>query len=356
MIVGIIGLPQAGKKTVFELLTGVKVALEKAHGKEEIGIAPIRDERFDKLVSMYNPKKKVPATIEFIVLPKIEKESIKKGDAFKPILKVDAILHVVRAFKDEAIFHIDGSVDPKRDIETVANELILNDLIFVEKRLERLEKDLKGKKDPLKEKEKELLIKIKAQLENNFPLRAIEFSDEEKKILSAMEFLTRKKIVIALNVGEEELKNKSLIEDISKAFKDNGLAIMMLSAKVEKELESFESIDEKEAFMKELGIEESALSKLTKLCFEALGLISFFTVGEDEVRQWMVRKNSTAPEAAGVIHSDLERGFIRAEVMKCQDLIKLGGEDKVKTAGKLLIKGKDYIVEDGDILNIRFNV
>ncbi len=356
MIIGIIGLPQVGKKTVFELLTGIKISPDKPQSKEEIGIAAIRDERFDKFVEMYNPKKKVPATIEFIVLPKIEKESIKTGDAFKPIAKVDAILHIVRAFKDESVFHIDGSVDPKRDIETVENELVLNDLIFVEKRLERLEKDLKGKKDPLKEKEKELLTRIKAHLDSNLPLRSFSLNDEEKKILTASEFLTKKKIVTALNVGEEDLKNRELLEDIINSLKGKDLPVMMLSAKVEKELEGFESLEEKKIFMNELGIDESALSKLTKLCFEALGLISFFTVGQDEVRQWTVRKNSTAPEAAGAIHSDLQRGFIRAEVMKTKELLELGGEDKLKAAGKVYLKGKEYIVEDGDILNIRFNV
>lgn len=356
MIVGIIGLPQVGKKTVFELLTGIKISSEKPHQKEEIGIAAIRDRRFDKLVSMYNPKKRVPATIEFIVLPKIEKESIKTGEAFKPISKVETICHVVRAFKDDSIFHVEGAVNPKRDIETVESELILNDLIFVEKRLERIEKDLKGKKDALKEKEKGLLLKMKVHMEKNLPLRTYPFNDEEKKILSAFELLTKKKIVVVLNVGEEDLKNKSLLENLEATYKDKNISFMMLSAKVEKELESFDLEEEKKAFMQELGIEESALSKLTKLLLKALGLISFFTVGEDEVRQWTIRRNSTAPEAAGAIHSDLQRGFIRAEVIKCSDFFELGSEDRVKIAGKLYIKGKDYIVEEGDMLNIRFNV
>jgi GTP-binding protein YchF len=348
MKIGMIGLPQTGKKALFELLTGHKPSEhEVASGKPIHGVAEIRDGRFDKLVAMYKPKKEVRARIELELLPKIEKDAISKGDIFEDIAEVDALCHVVRAFKDDSIYHASGSVDPKRDIDAINSELLLHDLIFIEKRFERLDKKVKQTKEEASIKERDLLAKLKAHLDKELPLRTLEISADDNKMLTSYPFLTRKEMIIALNVSEDQLKNKPTVEG------DN---IMQVSAKVEAEIAALDSEEERREFLADLGITEPAMNILTRLCLKTLDLISFFTVGQDEVRQWNVRAGSTAAEAAGVIHSDLQKGFIRAELIKLNDLKELGSEDAVKAQGKFYLKGKDYIVEDGDILSIRFNV
>ena len=357
MKIGIIGLPQVGKKTLFELLTGHKPSeKELASGKPIMGVAEIRDPRFDDLVSAYKPKKEVKARIEIETLPKIEKDTIQKGDIFTDINLLDAICHVVRAFKDDSVYHIDGSVDAKRDIDFVNAELILHDLIFIEKRMERLEKTVKQTREEAAVKEKEVLAKLKAHLDKTEPLRLLELSADDKKMIASYPFVTRKEMMIVLNVSEDELKKASLLGQLKNELAPLAIDCMQVSAKVESEIAGLESVEERAQFLKEVGIEEPAINLLTRLCIKTLSLISFFTVGQDEVRQWTVRRGSSAPEAAGTIHSDLQKGFIRAEVMKYADFASLGGEDKVKAAGKYYLKGKDYIVEDGDVINIRFNV
>jgi GTP-binding protein YchF len=357
MKIGIIGLPQVGKKTLFELLTNHKITEnEAASGKPIKGVAEIMDLRFGQLVTMYKPKKEVRARIDIELLPKLEKDSISKGDIFKDINELDAICHVVRVFQDDAVYHVDGSVDPKRDTDFVNSELLLHDLIFIEKRLERLERTIKQTKEEAAIKERELLLKLKAHLDKNLPLRTLDMTSDEKKLLVSYPFITRKEIFIALNVSEEGLKDPSLQDSMKTALKDLRIDVMQVSAKVEEEIMALESDSERKEFMQSLGIEESAVNMLSKLCMRVLNLISFFTVGQDEVRQWNVRKASTAPEAAGVIHTDLQKGFIRAEVIKYSELMAAGNEDNLRQAGKLYLKGKDYIVEDGDVVNIRFNV
>jgi len=356
MKIGMIGLPQAGKKTLFELLTHHKpTEAELASNKPIKGVAEIRDSRFDALAAAYKPKKEVRARIDIEVLPKLEKETIAKGDIFFDIDTFDAICHVVRVFKDESVYHAEGSVDPRRDIDSVNSELLLHDLIFIEKRMERLEKKIAQIKDEASIKEKEILIKLKANLDEGRPLRLLELSVDDKKAISSYPFVTRKAMLIALNVSEGDLKSVSQAEMLSDACRPLGIDMMQVSAKVESEIAALESEEEKMEFLKDLGIGEPAINLLTQLCIKALDLISFFTVGPDEVRQWTIKRGSSAPEAAGAIHSDLQRGFIRAEVMKYSDFASLGGEDKVRAAGKFYLKGKDYIVEDGDIINIRFN-
>jgi len=348
MKIGMIGLPQTGKKALFELLTGHKPSEnEVASGKPIHGVAEIRDSRFDALVAMYKPKKEVRARIELELLPKIEKDAISKGDIFEDIAEVDALCHVVRAFKDDSIYHVSGSVDPKRDIDAINSELLLHDLIFIEKRFERLDKKVKQTKEEASIKERDLLARLKAHLDKEQPLRTLEISADDNKILTSYPFLTRKEMIIALNVSEDQLKNKPPVEG------DN---IMQVSAKVEAEIAAMDSEEERKVFLADLGITEPAMNILTRLCLKTLNLISFFTVGQDEVRQWNVRAGSTAAEAAGAIHSDLQKGFIRAELIKLHDLKELGSEDAVKAHGKFYLKGKDYTVEDGDILSIRFNV
>lgn len=356
MKIGIIGLPQVGKKTLFELLTNYKLTEKDIVSNKPIkSAAEIRDPRFDLLVEAYKPKKEARARIDIEMLPKLEKDTIAKGEIFTDINELDAICHVVRAFKDESVYHVEGSVDPKRDINFVNSELILHDLVFIEKRMERLEAKIKQIKEEAAIKEKEILARLKAHLEKESPLRFFEFTLDEIKAVSSYPFVTRKAMLIALNISEEDLNDTGLVGQLNRDYQALG-EVMQVSAKVESEIAKLESEEERKEFLKELGIKEPAINALTRSCIKALSLISFFTVGADEVRQWTVRAGSTAPEAAGVIHTDLQKGFIRAEVMKYDDFTSLGSEGKVKEAGKLYLKGKDYVVEDGDIINIRFSV
>jgi GTP-binding protein YchF len=357
MKIGMIGLPQVGKKTLYELLAGHKpTENEIASGRPIKGVAQIKDARFDRLVTIYRPKKEVRARIELELLPKIEKDTIAKGDIFKDINELDAICHVVRVFKDDAVYHVDGSVDPKRDIDFINAELLLHDMIFVEKRMERLDKTVKQTKDDSAIKERDVLARLKAHLDQSKPLRTFEFSPDDRKLLASYPLITRKDMFIVLNVAEDGLGDMSLKERLRSELAALKIDVMQVSAKVEEEIMALESEAERKEFMQSLAIEEPAVNVFGRLCISVLNLISFFTVGADEVRQWNVRRGSTAPEAAGAIHTDLQKGFIRAEMMKYEDIASMGGEDKVKAAGKAYLKGKEYVVEDGDVLNIRFNV
>ncbi|MBU0477002.1 redox-regulated ATPase YchF [bacterium] len=355
MKIGIIGLPQVGKKILFEVLTQQKSNTPDNSRDIIPGVVRVKDPRFDKLVSMYSPKNEVPAAIDISLLPKIEKETVSRGEVFTKIADVDALCHIVRSFENESVYHVEGSINPIRDIDTINSELILNDMIFTEKRLERIDKELSRKNDITKEKDKEILLKLKAHLEKELPLRTMPLNKEEFKLILAYQFISMKPIIIVLNIGEEDIINTSLLDSVKRKYKDQQMEIIQVSAKIESEIASLPEAEQKD-FLSELGIEEPAVNALTRSFYKTLGLISFFTVGKDEVREWMVRENSTAPEAAGVIHTDLQRGFIRAQVIKYEDLVSLGTEAKVKEAGKCYVKGKDYIVEDGDIIDIRFNV
>jgi len=356
MKVGVIGLPQTGKKTLFQILTGSEVREKSGAPKPVPGTADILDDRFDRLISMYSPKSEVRARVDLVLLPKIEQETIARGDIFRDIVDVDAICHVIRAFEDEAVYHAEGSVDPLRDAEMVNSELLLHDQIFVEKRIARIREMVKKIKDDNQVKELVLLERMLAHLEQEKPLRLMEISPDEDSLIRSYPFITRKEMVLVLNVSEDALQSTSLLESFNDLCSSQKMEVMQVSAKVESEVALLDLEDEKKEFLKELGIKETALGLLTRLCLKALGLVSFFTVGEDEVRQWLVRRQSPAPKAAGVIHSDLERGFIRAEVINYDELMELGSEAEIKKAGKLSVQGKDYIVEDGDILNIRFKV
>jgi len=357
MKIGIIGLPQTGKKTLFEILTDHQPTENEIASKKPIkGVVEVKDPRFDVLAKSYKPKKEVGARIELELLPKLEKDTIAEGSVLADINELDAICHVVRAFKDESIYHIEGSVDPKRDIDSINSELILHDLVFIEKRMQNIEKNTRRSGEEAIVKEKALLVKLKAQLEKELPLRFLDLTTEESKIIASYPFVTRKTVIIALNISEEDLNDTTLIDQLKRDYQALKIDIMQISAKVESEITKLKSEEEREQFLKELGIKEPARDALSRLCIKALNLISFFTVGPDEVRQWTTRFGSTAPEAAGVIHTDFEKGFIRAEVTKYDDFVTYTSETKVKEAGKLYIKGKDYIVEDGDILSIRFSV
>lgn len=356
MKVGIIGLPQTGKLTLFQIVTGTKGPEHGGVSKPLPGTADILDTRFDTLVSMYEPKKEARARIDLVLLPKMEQESIAKGEIFRDIADTDAICHVVRAFEDEAIYHVDGTVDALRDIDMVNAELIMHDLIFIEKRVEKLEVALRKLKDETQQKELELLIKMKGHLEEEKPLRLLDLVPDEEILIRSYPFITRKQMIVVLNIAEDAIGNTDLLEQLQERCEKEKMEAMQVSAQVEAEIALLDTEEEKEEFRNDMGITEPALEKLTSLCLKALGLMSFFTVGKDEVRQWLLRKDSTAPEAAGVIHSDLQRGFIRAEVFKYNELMEHGDESALKKAGKVYVNGKEYIVEDGDILNIRFKV
>ncbi len=356
MKIGIIGLPQTGKKPLFQVLTGNELKDQGGAVKPIPGTAEIVDQRFDQLVTMYEPNKVARARIELVLLPKMEQENIAKGDIFQDIADVDALCHVVRAFEDDAVYHAEGSVDPLRDAEMVNSELIMHDQIFVEKRIERIEKALKKIKDEKQAKELELMQKMLSHLEKERPLRLLELSEDEEMLVRSYPFITTKELILAFNVAEEQLGETELLDKMAEQCTRDKIESMLVSAQVESEIAMLDSEEEKEEFLADLGINKPALEVMTSLCLKALGLISFFTVGKDEVRQWLVRRNSPAPVAAGVIHSDLQRGFIRAELMKYDELIEHGSEAELKKAGKMYLQGKDYIVTDGDILNIRFKV
>ena len=274
---------------------------------------------------------------------------------FQVLEQMDVIGLVVRNFADDAVFHVEGSVDAARDIRAMQDEMLIHDQIFIEKRIERIRKDMKSKSLPEKVKEMELLSNLLRHLEEEKPLRSFAFKKDDLQTLTSYPLLTKKPMMIILNVNEEKLSDQSKLAEFQNEFSVQKYAWLQLSAKLENELAHLDPVDRNE-FLQELGIETPALEKLTRAAYDMLGLISYFTVGKDEVRSWMVRKGSAAPRAARTIHADIERGFIRAELMKYDDLIGLGSEQKVKDAGKFYLKGKDYIVKDGDVLSFRFNV
>lgn len=357
MKIGIIGLPQTGKKTLFSLLVGPAALGNRGDARAVVqGVADVQDARFERLLALYKPKRQVRARLEVTLIPAIEENSLSQSDAQRELGEVDAFCQVVRVFEDDAVYHIWSSPDPAREVEFVAGEMILHDLVFIEKRQERIEKGLKKGKDERAEKELALLARFREALEGNTPLRNISVSAEDAALIQSYPFLTLKPCIIALNVADDKVADTSLRDSLASRFKHLGVSFVQVSARAEAEIAALDSQEERAAFMQDMGITETALHLLTSRCIDALGLQSFFTVGEDEVRQWFVRRGASAPEAAGAIHSDLQRGFIRAEVMKYDDLLAAGAEDKLKSTGKYYLKGKDYTVEDGDILTIRFNV
>jgi GTP-binding protein YchF len=357
MRIGIIGLPQTGKKTLFTLLVGPAALAGHTDARAAArGMADVQDPRFDRLVALYKPKRQVRARLEVVLCPSVEENSLSEGEALKEIADVDALCQVVRVFEDDSVYHIWGKPDPKREVDFLHNEMVLHDLVFIEKRVERIDKGLKKGKDDRAEKERALLVRFREALEKERPLRMVDVSAEDATLISSYPFLTRRAIIVALNVADGAITDTKLRDALATAYEPLGAGVVQIAVRAESEIAALEDPAERADFMGDLGIETPALHLLTSKCIEALGLMSFFTVGEDEVRQWFVRRGASAPEAAGAIHSDLQRGFIRAEVMKYDDLIAAGSEEKLKTTGKYYLKGKDYVVEDGDILTIRFNV
>lgn len=359
MEIGIIGLPVSGKSTIFSTLTQHEVNQFSGKMEAHRGVVKVPDERLNNLTQIFNPKKQVNATIEYIEVPGMEKDAAKTGfsSAFLTNLKnTDAILLIVRAFENELYPHPEGKVDPARDIEIVDSEMLFSDLSIIENRVDRLQKQIKKQKNKENEEELHLMEKCKNLLENETPLREGEFNQEELKKLRGYQFLTLKPIIYVLNVNEDDIQREEEILRQFEYLKNREKShVVVLSAKIEQEISQLEE-EERLLFMEDLGIKEPALPKLIRASYELLDLISFFTVGEDECRAWTIKKGTNAQKAAGAIHSDLERGFIRAEVVHYDDFMKFKNLAKCKEAGILRLEGKDYIVQDGDIINVRFNV
>src|SRR5690348_6263442 len=367
MKTGIIGLPQVGKSSLFRMLTKAQVS-ERAYAnprEAHVGVAKVPDDRLDRLAAMCNPRKLIHASVEYVDVAAMPVASSKTTAGPKEglsesivtnIRSVDAIAHVVRAFDDPSVPHV-GEINPLRDIKNVDFDLILSDLGQVEKRLERLEKDLKKMKTAELERENELLIRAKAHLESERPLREMEMTTEDKKRIRGFMFLSEKPILYVVNVSESTELGKELDSAVTKyklteiASRPNAAATA-ICGKVEAELSEMSDADAAE-FLSSYGLTESGLTRLIRTTYQLLGLISFFTAGEDECRAWQVPAHSRAQEAAGAIHSDLEKHFIRAETIRWDQLLEAGSEANARAKGTLRLEGKDYIVQDGDVMHIR---
>ena len=360
----LIGYPQVGKTTIFQLMTAAHDGARPTHGKVEasIGIARVPDARLDVLTGMFNPRKRVPATVEFADIP-----GRTSGTGAEALLDVaayrnaDALVHVLRAFSDPAIAHAAGSIDPRRDARTMDDELILADLAVVEKRLERLAKDLKKGRTPELEREQAILVTCKARLESGESLRGLELGHDDRRLLRGFQFLSAKPLLLLLNVDEADLSGQSassqdaLIARYGLSALAGGAATRVIGvcAKIELEIAQLEAADAA-AFLADLGLRESGLDRVIRASYDLLGYISFFTVGEDECRAWSIPRGFNAQAAAGEIHSDLARGFIRAEVVAYERLIARGSMQVCREHGEVRLEGKEYPVVDGDILNVRF--
>ena len=352
-----------GKSTLFNAITKKHILAENypfATIEPNVGIVTVPDERIDKLNEMYQPERLIPTAYEFTDIAGLVKGASQGeglGNKFlSHIRETDAICEVVRCFKDNSIIHVDGNVDPIRDIETINLELAIADLDIINNRLEKVAKKARTTKNKEDLLEVETLEKSKDYLEKNVPLRLVEYSDEERLILKNYSFLTLKPIIYLANVSEEDLakEDNEYVKLVKEYAKKEKAPVVVLCAKVEEELSELSDSD-KEELLSALGIEISGLDKLIKATYDLLGLATYFTVGKDEVRAWTFKKGMNAKKCAGIIHTDFEKGFIKAEVMSYDDLIKYGSELKVKEAGRARLEGKDYIMQDGDICYFRFN-
>ncbi|MCP3959243.1 MAG: redox-regulated ATPase YchF [bacterium] len=358
MQLGILGLAKAGKTTLFNILTSSRQDTDKfsASQKTHIAVAKVPDPRLARLRDLFEPRRYVPATVEYYDIPGIQKGGGPQSLDLAQLRTVDALVHVVRAFEDPELPHPDGSVDPERDVETVDLELILADHEVVERRLERLAKSAKGGLSDDEAREQKLLREtVLPALEQEKPLRDIELGPEEEKRLRGFQLLSSKPILIVLNVSEDRVAADRPADLDSSAGGGGSSRRVIVSAPIEDEISQL-SPEEQQEFLQDLGLEEPSLDRVLRASFELLGRIAFFTVGEDEVRAWTIRRGTRAREAAGTIHSDLARGFIRAEVIAWDELLRVGSMAAARDQGVLRLEGKEYVVADGEVVHVRFNV